>query len=102
MDYQDLKKLAKEIKLLLTNLPCDEKKAEDVIKEIPVSLEQAECLLLRFHPESYFSESQLRTMCIKRLMPHMELPTCGRQRKVRYMVRVREIVNHFKKQHKPA
>lgn len=72
----------------------------DLLK--PVSLKTAEQVLKEQFPHFYFSESQLRTMCIKRLMPHMEMPTCGRQRKVRYMVRVREIVNHFKKQYKPA
>lgn len=102
MKYKDLKDLAKEIKFLLNNLPCDEKKAEDVINEIPVPLALAESLLLRFHPNFYFDAKTLQTMCIKQLVPHLEMPTCGLTRKVRYMVRVGDIVKHLKKKEKTA
>lgn len=72
----------------------------DMLK--PVSLRVASETLKEKFPHFYFSETQLRCMCIKRLVPHIEMPTCGMRRKVRYMVRIREIVNHFKKHYKPA
>ena len=68
----------------------------------PVTLKEASATLKEKYPHFFFSENQLRSMCIKQLVPHLEMPTCGTQRKVRYMVRVRELVNHFKKQDKPA
>lgn len=76
---------------------------ENNIDELkPLTLSAAAEALRTQYPHFYFTESQLRTMCIKRLVPHLELPTCGRLRRVRYMVRVRELVNHFKKQYRPA
>lgn len=72
----------------------------DMLK--PVSLKVASETLKEKYPHFYFTETQLRNMCLKKLMPHFEVPTCGMRRKVRYMVRIREIVNHFKKLYKPA
>lgn len=68
----------------------------------PVTLKQAADILSENYPHFYFTETQLRTMCVKQLVPHLEMPTCGRLRRVRYMVRIRELVNYFKKQYKPA
>lgn len=72
----------------------------DMLK--PVSLRVASDMLKEKYPHFFFSETQLRNMCKKRLVPHMEMPTSGRQRKVRYTIRIRELVNHFKKHYKPA
>ena len=68
----------------------------------PVSLSEASKILEERFPRFYFKAKALQTMCIKQLVPHLEMETCGLTRKVRYMVRVGDIVKHLKKKEKTA
>lgn len=68
----------------------------DAMEDVPVSLKQASELLKVRFPEFYFKESQLRHMCLNRVVPHILVPTCGMLRKVRYKVVVSKLVRFFR------
>ena len=68
----------------------------------PVTLTQAAKILKEKFPRFFFDSRTLQTMCIKQLVPHLEMPTCGLHRKVRYLIRVGDLVKHLKRQEKSA
>lgn len=66
------------------------------VKKSPMTLTTASRLLAEEHPEFAFSAAQLQSMCKRRLIPCLCLPTCGLERKYRHMVNYHEVVRHFK------
>lgn len=52
-------------------------------------------LLAEEHPEFAFNAVQLQSLCRKQLVPCIQLPTCGTQRRYRYMVHYPTLVKHL-------
>ena len=68
----------------------------------PLTLKKASEYLMAHYPEHYRDVKQLRALCEKSLIPHDVEDLCGLKRKVRFLVRIEQLIPIWKKQHKTA
>ena len=66
-------------------------------KKRPMLLATAARLLEEEYPEMAFSAAQLGSMCRKRVIPCINMPTCGMSRKYRNMVYYPQLVSFLKR-----
>ena len=65
------------------------------LKKHPMTFTQAARLLAEEHPEIAFSAVQLRSMAQRRVIPCLQLQSCGTIRKTYKMVNYPELVKHL-------
>ena len=92
----------RRLKELIDSMPESCANAKELLIKRPVRLSMASEILRKLYPEHYRDVKQLRTLCEKSIIPHENQALCGTQRINRFLVRIEELVAHWKKQHKSA
>lgn len=66
-------------------------------KPVMITLAEAARRLAAEHPEFPYTKEQLRRMCYRRQIPHMNITACGTQRKNFSQINYNLLVEHLKK-----
>lgn len=68
----------------------------------PMRLIEAERYLKLNYPRYFRTAKELGRLCEKHLIPHVAEPQCGVTRKVRYLVRIKDLMAKWKTYDRPA